>query len=127
MCATNGTSLSCGGIDVVLVPEQRHKTVPHIVALLFVRRCFDAARPQQGPRDVHTVGEGNAVHSADAEKAIRTTDGDPPGLGPFGTVVRQLGNVSRLRESGTWLRSSFAGPWFPASRTVTDTVVSNGQ
>ena len=121
------TSLSCGGLDVVLVPEQRHKAAPHIVALLFVRRGFDVARPTAKLRDDHPVGECNAAHSEEIKKAIRTTDGAHPALGPFGTIVRQLGNVSRLRESSARLRSSFARPWFPVSRTVADTVVSNGR
>ncbi len=61
MCLTNGTSLSYGGLDVVLVPEQRHNAALHIVVLLFVRRGFDADRPTAKLRDDHPVGEGNAV------------------------------------------------------------------
>ena len=97
MCRMNGTSLSCGGLDVVLVPEQRHNAALHIVVLLFVRRGFDADRPTAKLRDDHPVGEWNAADSEESKKAIRITDGAHPALGPFGTIVRQLGNVSRLR------------------------------
>ncbi len=59
------------------------------------------------------MDEGNAGHSAETEKVIRTMDRGYPALGPFRTVVRQLGNVSRLRESVAGLWSSLAFPSFP--------------
>ena len=103
---TNGTSLSYGGLDVVLVPEQRHNAAPHIVLLLFVRRGFDAARLTENLRDDHPVGEYNAAHSEKTKKVIKTTDGDHLALGPFGMIVRQLGNVSRLCQTGRPIRGS---------------------
>ena len=48
-------------------------------------------------------------------------------LEPFRPVVRQLGNVSWLHEPGGLLRSSFARPRFPASRTVAYAVISDGR
>ena len=98
-----------------------------MMELRFVRRSFDTARTAAKLRDDHTVDQGNAVRSAEPEGVIRTTDRGHLALGPFRTVVRPLGNVSRLRESGGRLRSSFARPWFPASGTVADTVVNNGR
>ena len=53
---------------------------------------------------------------------------DPDGadLKPLRTVVRQLGDVPRLRQSRGVLRSSFSRPWLPAIRAVADAVVGNG-
>lgn len=48
-------------------------------------------------------------------------------LEPWGTVLRQPGSLSRLREGGGRLRSPFARPRFPASRTIADARVSNGR
>ena len=42
-------------------------------------------------------------------------------------VVWQLGNVSRLLEWRGPFRSSFARPRFPATRTVADSVISDGR
>ena len=47
---TNGTSLSFGGLDVVLVPGgRRHKAALHMIELWFVWRRFGTARSAAKP------------------------------------------------------------------------------
>jgi len=41
---TNGTSLSFGGLEVVLFPERRYRGALHMLELRFVCRSFDPAR-----------------------------------------------------------------------------------
>lgn len=83
----------------------------------------------------HGQGREVVMPLAMAIRPTRQTQREPPlGVGdfarcalePFRSVVRQLGNVSRLHEPRGFPRASFAHPWFPASGAVAYAVVSNG-